>query len=354
MVAKGLDTKHKNFKMLKITNQKNKNISWNLQNINNRTKEIIVFSYSNQVLTAVNINSDKQIQNQDVISIGISSQVSSKNKIIDAIQLGGTIADIAEVFKNKRQSSGKETEIPCIFFIESDKFHITEYNREKIHLIGDINLKQSNKLDYLSPYVPSDSYCEILDLNPEVDIKNKAQKSNLVFSSKSYLKGWADTIRISELSAAYIGPIISPILYRQARVKDLQNIYVVLEKLSARIYHIESFTAYQYSLPFGTAQLCNDSNQEENLKSLSNQVTNVLKTHNYESLMERKNIIPIGWPATKSQSDRLFKRNLNKVKILNLEDTTNDLYTNVESNNKEYLLVKDLCFAAKACMEILK
>ena len=107
-------------------------------------------------------------------------------------------------------------------------------------------------------------------------------------------------------------------------------------------------------MPFGTAQLFNNSDQEDNLKSLSNQVANVLKTHDCGNLMERKTIIPIGWPATKSESYRLFKRNFGKVKVQSLEDTSEGLYTNVASSQEEYLLVKDLCFAAKACMEILK
>ena len=326
----------------------------NKQDIEIKNGNTIIFLFSNQVLTAVNLHSDKQIQSQDVITITISSQVASKNKIIDAIQFGETIADIAEVFNNRNKNVRMEAETPCIFFIESDKFHITEYDKATLELGAEINTTKSHIVDHLSPYVPSDSYCEILDLRTKINSPNKEQKNNLVFASKSYLTSWTDAIRHSKLLAAYIGPIISPIIYKHARDNDLKNIYIVLEKLSARIYHIEDFTAYQYSLPFGTAQLCNNSDQEENLRSLSNQVANVLKTNNCSNLMERKNIIPIGWPATKSQSYRLFKRNFGKVKIQSLEDTSEILYTNVASNQEEYLLVKDLCFAAKACMEILK
>lgn len=340
--------------MRTFINQKTlKNIR-NKQDIEMKHENIIIFLFSNQVLTAVNLNSDKQIQSQDVIRITISSQVSSKNKIIDTIQFGETIADIEEVFKNRNKSVRKDSETPCIFFIESDKFHITEYDKATLGLGAEINTKKSNIVDHLSPYVPSDSYCEILDLSTKINSPSKEKKNNLVFTSKSYLTSWADAIRHSKLSVAYIGPIINPIVYKHAKDKDSKYIYVVLEKLSSKIYHIEDCTAYQYSLPFGTAQLCNNTDQEENLKSLSSQVANVLKTNECGKLMERKSIIPIGWPATKSQSYRLFKRNFGKVKVQSLEDTSKILYTNVASNQEEYLLVKDLCFAAKACMEILK
>lgn len=340
--------------MLTFKTQKNKENIWNRSDSNIKNEDVIIFLFSNQVLTAINLHSNGQIQSQDLIRLTISSQVSSKNKIIDTTQFGDTIADIAEVFRNRNKSVQKQSEIPCIFFIESDNFHITEYNQDKMNLGDEINGIKTHVVDYLSPYVPSDSYCEILDLSPKINNQNKKKKNNLVFTSKSYLTSWTDSIRYSKLSAAYIGPIINPIICKHAKDNDLRHIYVVLEKLSSRIYHIEDFTAYQYSLPIGTAQLCNNSDQEENLKSLSNQIANVLKTHDCGSLMERKNIIPIGWPATKSQSYRLFKRNFGKVKVQSLEDTSQNLYTNIAINHEEYLLVKDLCFAAKSCMEILK
>ena len=165
---------------------------------------------------------------------------------------------------------------------------------------------------------------------------------------------WMDAIRVSGLSIAYIGPIITPIIYKHAEMKKLNNIYVVLEKLYSKVYQFEKQTAYQYSLPFGTAQLCNSDDQNKNLILLSNQVANVLKANESNEQVDDKVIIPIGWPANKSQHYRLFNRNYEKAKISSLESTSKGHITDIASNCEDYLLVKDLCFAAKSCMEFIE
>ena len=73
-----------------------------------------------------------------------------------------------------------------------------------VELGAEINTTKSHLVDHLSPYVPSDSYCDILDLKTKINSPNKEQKNNLVFASKSYLTSWADAIRHSKLLAAYM------------------------------------------------------------------------------------------------------------------------------------------------------
>jgi len=246
------------------------------------SQPFFVIAFSDQILYSLLIqcnNTKLSILNH--IKLQIPVMTIGNEGVLSPASLSEQLKDIVEVFSHEN-SSDLTKNIPIILLLESSQFMISSLSFEDSHsiLCGERSLTHVEEkcISDTSPYIATDSIFRLFSLyNLEGSQPDTQSQTNVLFSRKTYIESWINTIRMLSLPLAYIGPPSTPQLVYLNTINRLYTIYVDVQRLSSRICVLDpnnNLTGYPF--PYGYSQFQDLSGNTFNLDLLSLRIRKAL------------------------------------------------------------------------------
>jgi len=248
----------------------------------NDFQPFFVIAFSDQTLYTLLIQcSPVKLSVLNHITLQIPVMTVGKEGVLLPASLNEQLKDILEVFSHEN-GNDLTKDVPIILILEGSQFMIHSFSFEDSYsvLCGERSLTHAEEkcISDTSPYIASDSIfrlfslCKLEGRQPDTLIQ-----TNVLFSRKSYIESWINTITMLSLPLAYIGPTSTPQLMYLNTLNQPYTLYVDVQRLSSRICVLSSnnnLTVYPF--PYGYSQILDLSGKTFNLDLLSLRIRKAL------------------------------------------------------------------------------
>ena len=248
----------------------------------NDFQPFFVIGFSDQTLYTLLIQcSPTKLSVLNHITLQIPVMTVGKEGVLSPTALSEQIKDIVEVFSHEN-SNRLIKDIPIILILEGSQFMISSFSFEDSYsvLCGERSLTHAEErcISDTSPYIATDSIFRLFSLcNLEGRQPDAPLQTNVLFSRKTYIESWINTIRMLSLPLAYIGPPSTPQLMYLNNLNHLYTLHVDVQRLSSRISVLSpnnNLTGYPF--PYGYSQFLDLSGNTFNLDLLSLRIRKAL------------------------------------------------------------------------------